>query len=857
MLKVLNYLFLIFLLQVVRITATSQVRSSDLDSLLDQYKNSDPDTNRVRILLQIDTIYIFKMVAKNNVFDSGELMAKQARALSTSLKFQQGYDEATFLLARNFTRKNDMGSAEALMNDAEGGLKIHLLIILAEHYTFLPGELKENLDSAYPYILTALDLSKLINSDYWTNESICILGKYYYARGDFEKGKNCFLQIIQYHHNKHDKKKEAHWWEELAIYMPDTKDTYADEVNAYESALAMYKELDQKDDQRSVLENLAYIHQIHKDLNAAEAEMMEALRLATETGNKRTFRLTQTLAQINLSKGNYNKSLYYSLEAVKSLNISGEYNFAGSIYFILAEAYHALGNSNKSLEWYYKSLDNLVARRDQYLFAICSKIVNVLIETNKNKEALAFLQKFLKQNKPVRFIDKEMAAASMGNCYKALAKYQLAEKYYLQMISLDTLAQEQRIKQMFPDEQQTSITSSDANLLIGKFYVERGAYTSAKPYLSKALTAGVFVPPLTQLRDIHFLLFQVDSAQANYVSAIRHFELSKTLNDSVFNIAKSKQIEELQIKYETDKKDKDLKLLSSNEKLQKKELQRSAQVRNFTYAIAIMLLILTGITYSRYRIKQRANRALESTKDEINHKNEVLQQNVREKNKLLEEKDWLVKEIHHRVKNNLQIVISLLNVQSDYLDNPSALNAIQESRERMQAIALIHQKLYQPNYGTLIKMKSYIEEMVGYLGNFADSKKVFFKLNIEDIRLDVSQAVPLGLILNEAITNSLKYAFSPNQKGIISISLQQNGGNQVTLHVADNGKGFPSNLNFTSNKSLGIQLINLFSEQLEGELQFESKEGAHVKLIFKPNLPGNSTASSSFTNTADEDVIES
>jgi len=837
MLKVLNYLFLIFLLQILPFIGTSQVKSSDLDSLLNAYKNSARDTNRVRILLQIDTIYIFKIAANNSVFDSGVLMAQEARALSTRLQFQQGYDEATFLLARNYTGKNYMRSAEALMNEAEGGLKIHLLIILAEHYTFLPGELKENLDSAYPYILRALDLSKSIKSDYWTNESICILGKYYYTRGDFEKGKNCFLQIIQYHHNKGDKKKEAHWWEELAVYMPDTEETYADEVYAYQNALARYKELDQKDDQRSLLVNLAYVQQMHKDINAAESELMEALRLATETGYKRMFKITQSLAKINLLKGNYNKSLYYSLEAIKSLKASGEYNFAGVIYFNLAEAYQALGNADKSLEWYYKSLDNLVARKDQYLFAICSKIVNVLLETNKNKEALAFLQNFIKQNKPIRYIDQEMTAANMGSCYKALGKYVLAEKYYLQMISLDSLAQEQRIKQMFPDDQQTSITSSDANLLMGKFYVEQRAYAFAKPYLLKALTDGVSVSPLTQLRDIHFLIFQVDSAQNNYVSAIRHFELSKTLNDSVFNIAKSKQIEELQIKYETDKKDKDLRLLSSNQKLQKKELQRSAQVRNFTYAMVAMLLILTGIIYNRYRLKQKANRALEAKQTEINQQNGKLQQTVEEKNKLLEEKEWLVKEIHHRVKNNLQIVISLLNVQSDYLDNPSALNAIQESRERMQAIALIHQKLYQPNYGTLIKMKSYIEEMVGYLGNFTDSNKVFFKLNIEDVGLDVSQAVPLGLILNEAITNSLKYAFSPGQEGIISISLHQAHENQVGLNVADNGKGFPGDFNFSANKSLGMQLITLFSEQLDARLDIANSNGAQIQVHFKRKLP--------------------
>jgi two-component sensor histidine kinase len=175
-------------------------------------------------------------------------------------------------------------------------------------------------------------------------------------------------------------------------------------------------------------------------------------------------------------------------------------------------------------------------------------------------------------------------------------------------------------------------------------------------------------------------------------------------------------------------------------------------------------------------------------------------------------------------------------VQSDYLDNPSAIHAIQESRERMQAIALIHQKLYQPDYGTLIQMKAYIEEMIVYLQNFADAGRIHFQLNIEEVKMDVSQAVPLGLILNEVITNALKYAFPGNGQGNISIDLHQRD-EQVFLKIADNGMGFPENFNDPGHKSLGIQLIKLFAEQLDGKVRFENQNGAQVELVFKIQLP--------------------
>jgi two-component sensor histidine kinase len=133
-------------------------------------------------------------------------------------------------------------------------------------------------------------------------------------------------------------------------------------------------------------------------------------------------------------------------------------------------------------------------------------------------------------------------------------------------------------------------------------------------------------------------------------------------------------------------------------------------------------------------------------------------------------------------------------------------------------------------------MKAYIEEMIVYLQNFADARRIHFQLNIEEVKMDVSQAVPLGLILNEVITNALKYAFPGNGQGNISIDLHQRD-EQVFLKIADNGMGFPENFNDPGHKSLGIQLIKLFAEQLDGKVRFENQNGAQVELVFKIQLP--------------------
>ena len=258
--------------------------------------------------------------------------------------------------------------------------------------------------------------------------------------------------------------------------------------------------------------------------------------------------------------------------------------------------------------------------------------------------------------------------------------------------------------------------------------------------------------------------------------------------------------------------------------------------------ISCFLVIMTLLVL-RYRARQKNNRFLQVHQ------------------KLLAEKEWLLKEIHHRVKNNLQIVISLLNAQSDFLDNPSALHAIRESRQRMQAIALIHQKLYQPDNSTLIDMRSYIKEMVAYLENgFTDNEKINFKLSIDDSKLDVSQAVPLGLILNEAITNAIQHAFPSDRRGLITIELQHPGfppqeprvppvipppespdippGDppDILLEITDDGQGLPAGFDLSGSNSLGIQLMKLFAEQLEGEIHFHSGQGVKITLLFKQQL---------------------
>jgi two-component sensor histidine kinase len=200
---------------------------------------------------------------------------------------------------------------------------------------------------------------------------------------------------------------------------------------------------------------------------------------------------------------------------------------------------------------------------------------------------------------------------------------------------------------------------------------------------------------------------------------------------------------------------------------------------------------------------------------------------------LLDEKEWLIKEIHHRVKNNLQTVISLLNSQSAYVDNEMALSTIKSSQHRIHSMSLIHQKLYMSENISTINMPVYIKELAEYLkDSFHLKQRIRFKIRIVQLELDVVQAIPLGLIINEAITNCIKYAFPNDQDGIISITLVSPHTNQYLLSIHDNGIGIPAGFKENVN-SFGMSLIKGLSDDLDGTFSIENSNGTLLKLNFE------------------------
>jgi len=193
----------------------------------------------------------------------------------------------------------------------------------------------------------------------------------------------------------------------------------------------------------------------------------------------------------------------------------------------------------------------------------------------------------------------------------------------------------------------------------------------------------------------------------------------------------------------------------------------------------------------------------------------------------------LLKEIHHRVKNNLSVISSLLHLQSGYIEDKQVREMFKESQNRILSMARIHQKLYSSQDMTNINFKHYIEEIISEMTqSYSISNRISTHLEIKDCELNIEQAIPCGLLLNELITNSMKYAFPDDVLGKIRIFFKLRQDEYYELNYKDDGIGLPTNIDIEQSETLGLKLINILTQQLHGSLKIRRANGTSFEIVF-------------------------
>ena len=285
-----------------------------------------------------------------------------------------------------------------------------------------------------------------------------------------------------------------------------------------------------------------------------------------------------------------------------------------------------------------------------------------------------------------------------------------------------------------------------------------------------------------------------------YQTAYEYLDLLRTTESQSIFKDRQRTTKALEIQYETARKEQQLSAKESQIALQRSVLWVSV----ISLIIVIGLLIWVYFTYQKVKFK--------------NHKIEML-----------------MRELHHRVKNNLQVISSLLGLQSMKLEDHKAQKAVREGKERIRAMSLIHQKLYQDENITSINIKDYMENLVDELAaSYGYKDKAQLSIAIPDIDMDADTTLPLGLIVNELVSNAFKYAFSDIEKPVLALSLEEKK-DEFHLILTDNGKGLPMNFSFDHAQSFGLKLVNLLVKQLKGQLNVSSQDGLSFQIVFKTN----------------------
>ena len=710
--------------------------------------------------------------------------------------------------------------------------KARLLLDLAFHYVRKPGEYNSDLDTALLLVKQAESINQQLQDKKTAARCYFVYSNALREGGKAEAGKQYIEKSLEVYKTIADPADMADAWFELSQYY--NGGIYVGLVQKRESlekALLLFRESGNKERQAEVLKILGDLSQWYGHALQAMSELRQSLAIYLSIGYKNLQGVYDLLGTISTDMGDYAGAIKYGLLALKTAEDMHDTTIQlCSIYYRLGISYNNWSKSGEEVKYYKKAMQIAVKYNDRNAIEIIMLSLSLtLFNLQKEDESLKTVQYAEAAiTKPWSMSDSMLLSIGYLAAYVRPMQYKKAEKFAV------------RVMQLLENYKKGTRPSQAYHYLV---YYFMGIHDdkNTRKYAADFLSYASSIDQKRIVSAAYKLLSKADSATGNFKSALLDYQAYKKMMDSSLNETASFQFAQMQVEYETEKKDNDIKLLKQGEQIQRAKLVQSRTTNSIVITGIILLSLLLALLYARNRTNQLHNRQLETKQQEINEKNAALEHLITDKDYLiadkdvlLEEKEWLVKEIHHRVKNNLQLIISLLNAQFEFLHHPSAISAIRESRERMQAIAILHQKLYQQENTGRINMRSYINELVENIrDSIAHTERISFELCVADIYLDISQSVPLGLILNEAITNTIKYAYPKNKKGSIRISLQYTGTQKLQLKIADHGKGLPDGMDTCQSDSLGLQLISLFSEQLDGDLYFINENGLEINLTFR------------------------
>ena len=593
-----------------------------------------------------------------------------------------------------------------------------------------------------------------------------------------------------------------------------------------------FEKIDIDSIQFSILNDLAYYWHT-RNLNTAYNFTLKGLKLSDKKNNRLwngRFQITQGAILLRMEKlDSALIVLHDATTKVKQKDLTFLYTQLGYVYERKGELGKAADNALVSLNLGKKLHDN------KAIALAYSDLSNIFWKQSKFEKGLEYGLRSIQifEERGINDLDYDFTLYVVGNNYLELNNFQSAMEYFEKSIvigdrygfynnlsdvyisQVDLFAYLSRFEQAeiagknaikYAELLDNNFMLMRSYLSIGKLQILEKKYTSAIRNLQKCIEIATddFGDEF-YLSQAYQSLGKAYEGNHNYKDAYFALEEYDELQKTIFTVEADQRISLLQTEYEVAQKENTI--LN-----QESEIKKQKSKESFLIIIASLLLLIILLLIITYRNDRNKNKLLQK------------------KNK---EKEFLLKEIHHRVKNNLGIVSSLLSLQTAQIKDPKIKEEMEKSQNRVYSMSMIHQKLYQGKDLATIDMKDYFIELGNHiLNSFGSGDKIQLIYDMGKIEVDVDTAVPLGLIVNELLTNAFKYAFPNNIKGIINIGLLEIKDQIYELKVADNGVGYTDQKSSQST-GFGSQLVSLLTKQIDGVYKKFDENGTTIKITFK------------------------
>lgn len=548
---------------------------------------------------------------------------------------------------------------------------------------------------------------------------------------------------------------------------------------------------------------LYYYGVVYKNLSRYDSSEVYFDRYIQYSKNKKDIRRLAPafMAKANLysDQNRYEKSMEavtQSLQYFKDLkDTAGIITCQSKMGYLLSE----IGRLDYAEKYHRNSLYLSTQQKDTISVTIALTNLGLLFEKKQGYDSALV---YYKQSEELDIILRDTYALAddrynIGNTLMKLNQVDNAEPYL-----------DQSVRLALQTGQPGQIVA--ARLLLATLRLQQGRQESGITLMEEVLREFPDEISLKHRSETYRSLYEAFKEKGNISRALNYLESWTACKDSIFNQEVSRQMNQLEVQFQTAQKDQTLQLLSATNELTHSKLMTS---RYRTYGLVAGLGLLIVLFFLLWRLWKKTKI-----------------QNVQIQ-KSLTEKETLLREIHHRVKNNLQFISSLLNLQARHVEDGQTRSVLREGQNRVKSMALIHQNLYQEHDLTGVEIKTYLEHLIQSLFHSYNISpgRIGLSLDIDPIRLDVDTMVPLGLIVNELISNALKYAFPGDRQGTIAVSLKEEKNNLI-LQVSDDGIGLQDKNPAQEGNTFGYRLIHAFQNQLNASLDVSSSQGTAVTM---------------------------